>query len=150
MTQKERLVQLIIDSVNGCARNWAEVIADHLLANGVVVIDTDVVSMKNRPLISSVASLPIDEVIDLVKAKEEGRLIVPPCKVGSKVYFADNEHHSAFIGNIVSYSLDAAHLWFNCHYECGLNIWHPIEDFGKTVFLTREEAEKALAERSKE
>lgn len=37
MTQKERLVHLIIDSVNGCARNWAEVIAEHLLANGVIV-----------------------------------------------------------------------------------------------------------------
>ena len=77
-------------------------------------------------------------------------VIVLPCDVGSKVYFADNENHIAFIGNIVSYSLDSAHLWFNCHYKCGLNIWHPIEDFGKTVFLTREEAEKALAERNGE
>ena len=35
--QRERLVELIQASVNGCARNWAEVIADHLLANGVIV-----------------------------------------------------------------------------------------------------------------
>lgn len=34
---KERLVELIQKSVNGCARNWAETIADYLLANGVVV-----------------------------------------------------------------------------------------------------------------
>ena len=32
--QRERLVELVIASVNGCARNWAEVIADYLLANG--------------------------------------------------------------------------------------------------------------------
>lgn len=75
-------------------------------------------------------------------------VIVPPCKVGSEVCFADHENKSAWYGNLVSYSLDAAHLWFNCHYKCGLNMWHPIEDFGKTVFLTREEAEAALAERS--
>ena len=35
--QRERLVELIQASVNGCARNWAETIADYLLANGVVV-----------------------------------------------------------------------------------------------------------------
>ena len=35
--QRERLVELIQASVNGCARNWAEVIADYLLANGVIV-----------------------------------------------------------------------------------------------------------------
>lgn len=37
MTQKERLVELIIQSIDGCARHWAEVIADHLLSNGVIV-----------------------------------------------------------------------------------------------------------------
>ena len=36
---RDRLVELIQESVNGCARNWAEVIADHLIANGVVVRD---------------------------------------------------------------------------------------------------------------
>ena len=35
--ERERLIELIIESVDGCARNWAEVIADHLLANGVRV-----------------------------------------------------------------------------------------------------------------
>lgn len=44
---RERLIKLIINSVSGCARNWAETIADYLLANGI---------------------------------------IVPPCKVGDKVY----------------------------------------------------------------
>lgn len=88
----------------------ASAVADHLLANGV---------------------------------------IVPPCKVGTKVYIAYEEHiNQVFDGSLVSYSLDAAHLWFNCHYTCGLNMWHPIEDLGKTVFLSREDAEKALKERN--
>ena len=34
---RDRLIELIQESVNGCARNWAEVIADYLLANGVIV-----------------------------------------------------------------------------------------------------------------
>lgn len=37
MTEHERLVELIIKSVDGCARHWAEVIADYLLQNGVIV-----------------------------------------------------------------------------------------------------------------
>ena len=35
---KERLVELIQKSVNGCARNWAETIADYLLASGEVLV----------------------------------------------------------------------------------------------------------------
>ena len=64
---------------------WLGIYADYLLANGVVVVDTDVISAENRPLISTIADYPIDEVISLMKAKEEGRIIVPPCKVGDKV-----------------------------------------------------------------
>lgn len=158
MTQKERLVQLIIDSVNGCARNWAEVIADHLLANGVLVIDTDVVSMKNRPLISSVASLPIDEVIDLVKAKEEGRLIVPPCKVGDTVYIVDGTTDGIVEGKITHFEFNiytTPREWITVRGNYPL--FGELEEknridllIGKTVFLTREEAEKALKERNNE
>ena len=32
---KERLVKMIQDSVGGCARHWAEIIADNLIANDV-------------------------------------------------------------------------------------------------------------------
>lgn len=104
MTERERLIELLAD----VGLTHYDTIADHLLANGV---------------------------------------IVPPCKVGQKVYFAGFDSGVCLNGSLVSYCLDAAHLWFNCHYDCGLNYWHPIEDFGKTVFLTKEEAEKALAER---
>ena len=34
---RDRLIELIQNAVNGCARHWAEIIADHLLANGVIV-----------------------------------------------------------------------------------------------------------------
>ena len=35
--ERKRLVKLIQDSVDGCAENWARVIADYLLENGVIV-----------------------------------------------------------------------------------------------------------------
>ena len=34
---RDRLIELIQNAVGGCARHWAEVISDHLLANGVIV-----------------------------------------------------------------------------------------------------------------
>ena len=37
MDMKEKLVNIIQNSVGGCARNWAEIIADGLIANGVTV-----------------------------------------------------------------------------------------------------------------
>ena len=37
MTDREKLIELIQNAVNGCARHWAEIIADYLLANGVIV-----------------------------------------------------------------------------------------------------------------
>ena len=36
MEQRDRLIEIIQNSVGGCARNWAEIIADGLLANGVI------------------------------------------------------------------------------------------------------------------
>lgn len=179
MTQKERLVELIKDEIDcdraGIVPEW---LANHLIANGVLVIDTDVVSMKNRPLISSVASLPIDEVIDLVKAKEEGRLIVPPCKVGQTVYVITNKHpcyackrcsdfchRDCHIENKTELVVRKAKVDAVCFLD-GVNEIHVeiegtknlhrysstfyFHDFGKTVFLSREEAEKALKERNNE
>lgn len=40
MTERERLIELIIASVDGCAERWASRIADHLLTNGVRLIVT--------------------------------------------------------------------------------------------------------------
>ena len=55
MDMKEKLVEIIQDSVGGCARHWAEVIADGLIANGVTVQgDKDInvpikwISVKDR------------------------------------------------------------------------------------------------------
>ncbi len=34
---RDKLIELIQDAVGGCARHWAEIIADHLLKNGVII-----------------------------------------------------------------------------------------------------------------
>ena len=36
---REKLIELIQSAVNGCATYWAGLIADYLIANGVIVLD---------------------------------------------------------------------------------------------------------------
>ena len=88
--------------------------------------------------------------------KDKSRYIELPCKVGQMVFFCDEvydedgkEKFAISAGEVVSFSLQKEGLWAYCRYKSGLSYWHFVENyFGKTVFFTREEAEKALAERS--
>lgn len=116
MTERERLIELLDIAVGDCNLTDTEVkiVADYLLANGVVVL---------------------------------------PCKIGGKLYDAgefffegcscpeiyelqDDEMtiHKRQYGEEYRFTYDSFYIGH--------------DDIGKTVFLSREEAEKALAERS--
>ncbi len=120
-------------------------IADHLLANGVIVLDTSVISPQNRPLITHCADMPMNDILDLVRAKREGGLIVPPCKVGDIIY---GFHHK----NVLPYAVK----WFETDdygdwrlaaiYPPMAPKFYSFTDFGRTAFLTKEEAEAKLKE----
>ena len=116
---RDRLVELI-ESARYWGANTSEEIADRLLAEGV---------------------------------------IVPPCKVGDMVYMPWEYNGQQGIAclkitslaNILDWGWDYGTNFITDDegyaekYNCGR---FRFEDFGKTVFLTREEAEKALTERS--
>ena len=70
-------------------------------------------------------------------------VIVPPCKVGDTVYIP---YLSTVIEKKVC-SIVVQKPFFTV-YCGGTSLRFSEEDFGKTVFLTREDAERALAERS--
>jgi hypothetical protein len=84
--------------------------------------------------------------------------IRPPCKVGTKVFYVNevcdenaNEYLDISVGEVVSFSIQAEGLWAYCRYNDGLTYWHIVDkDFGKEVFLTREEAEQALQRKEDE
>jgi hypothetical protein len=87
-----------------------------------------------------------DELIELAQAKAEGRIVVLPCKVGDTVY-------EPFVGKVYEKTVDriiinrftTPQIWIETKLPFGasrLERWDMA--FGKTVFLTREEAEKAL------
>ena len=65
-----------------------------------------------------------------------------PCKVGTEVYLSDyiDKHHRLkeykFIGNKIAVVIECWEFQGTC------TRW--LDDFGKNIFLTREEAERAL------
>lgn len=78
-------------------------------------------------------------------------VIVPPCKVGTEIFGVfdndDEQRKEIYEGKVLCYSLDENNLlWARMRYKNGLTYWHTIDDFGKTVFLTKEEAEAKLKE----
>lgn len=81
-------------------------------------------------------------------------VIVPPCKVGDTVYVIDYTR----LGNMIfDCTIDEISLYsYGTYYYLNWGLHIPRfkacreNSFGKTVFLTKEEAEKALSERNKE
>lgn len=151
MTERERLIELIQNAVDGCARHWAEVIADHLLANGVIVLDTSSVDVvTNREPIRTAFGMPLDELSDLIRAKQQGNLIVPPCKVGDACYPLPR-YKTPLVERKISRITYSKRNIIIGYYENDGQYRPPLRTriLGEDVFLAREEAEKALAERSK-
>lgn len=118
---RDRLIELLLNSDplherdldDDLADGEIETIADHLIANGV---------------------------------------IVPPCKVGQTVYVISQMRDKRILPFINTYEVTSIEIGKK---KCV--VYHKMDgyikiikqdDFGKTVFLTREEAEKALADRS--
>lgn len=140
MTERKRLIELINEArdeyptvplVNGCKPTFTEFLTEQLLANGV---------------------------------------IVPPCKVGDVVWRIEDAWHLddkatwkyhyekevlEFMVRSISVSCNSKGIWTKkfriCEIKNGKTIDHQrnIEfvDFGKTVFLTKEEAERELERR---
>ena len=88
---------------------------------------------------------------ELAVADKDGRVVVLPCKVGDILWIAGSirrlysaKVRTFFIGKpsgVSGRDNDAGTQMIRTT-ECDV----PMRDFGKTVFLTREEAEKELAE----
>lgn len=98
--------------------------------------------------ITEFEGLPIARLRELAVADQEGRVIVLPCKVGDTVfalldnkskYVSECEVKKIGLGDNIGF---ATIVPVGYSQEYGVSL----RGFGKTFFLTREEAEKALAE----
>mgnify|MGYP006999053053 CR=1 FL=1 len=90
--------------------------------------------------------LPIARLRELADADKDGRVVAPPCKVGQRVFaLLDTDKHISecevkriVLGNEIGF-VDLEPIGARWR-EYGVSL----NGFGKTVFLTREEADKAL------
>lgn len=88
-----------------------------------------------------------ERIRELLKADRDGRLVVLPCKVGDRLYEVTGRKTISvykvkairveLFGLFIEWDIVEGFVWQSLS---GINA----EEIGKTVFLTREEAEKVL------
>lgn len=92
-------------------------------------------------------SMWIKELKSYKDLEEQGLLVRLPCKVGDTVYVPTRTLVSEFkITTIFCDILGTYFYWLFCCGICERTNGFSERDIGKTVFLTREEAEKKLEE----
>ena len=108
----------------------------------------------------------IDKLLEYETAEDEGRLVVLPCSVGDTVWItthpfnvfddfdfyteAQDEIYESYISSIAFYENSNQYRIYAKETRQFIKAYFMESDFGKTVFLTREEAEKALQEMEKD
>ena len=92
------------------------------------------------------SGLTPEQVHELTKAKADGRLVVLPCKVGDSIWLAmcGQIREYIFMGITQQYGYLPSlygRQRFGKYEDVGIAL---VDSIGKTVFLTREAAEKAI------
>lgn len=114
------------------------------------IID-DKVAEVAKTLRRMIQSGEMEHLKELLDAEQEGRLVVLPCKVGQRVWVNGilsvgrcEEHEITSVSVYIGAKTD---IWFNAEmveYRGEARCSFGLDQIGKTVFLTREEAERAL------
>ena len=86
------------------------------------------------------------KIADLLQAEQEGRLVVLPCKVGDTVFdiFGGSVKEETIVSITFLISQSVKHMTIHAENHRGAITELELLRFGKTWFLTREEAEAAL------
>ena len=100
---------------------------------------------KHMVDLETLNNTPISRLVELAEADKDGRVVVPPCKVGDVVYgFHGEKTILPMVAKWIETNTDG---WcIAVQYTPMAPRFYRFSDFGKTVFLTREEAKKALQE----
>ncbi len=94
-------------------------------------------------------AMPLERAQELAQAEKDGRLVVLPCKVGDTVYEA-NKRGFVSIYEVISIHVSSYSILVGWNLVDGIysNLnGFEVSALGKTVFLTRAEAEAALKKR---
>ena len=168
MTDRERLIEIVKNSLikhidKSCC--LAENIVDDLLTEKVTFPPVAFSDNRRERMIELLNGYYEETGLAIVHyfTDDESEMIADyilsdgwirfPCKVGDTVYVISRyytgtwEIYSCTVEYITKYKSNS---FINAVFSRDINFGLNIVEFGKTVFLTREEAEKALAERQRE
>lgn len=102
--------------------------------------------MRDR-LIELIADKWLNGIYDMADHLLANGVILPPCKVGDKIYMLVTRKTTSFeFPNGKMKRVENQHTFVKETYLTKLNFFKVIDDFGKTVFLTKEEAKAKLKE----
>ena len=95
----------------------------------------------------------LDRIRELAQADREGRCVVLPCMIGDTVYVLNHHLGRVFENEVAGFSVgyqsdnrnSVSTVYVGKYGSKTFRRWK-FQQFGKTVFLTREEAEAALKE----
>ena len=95
----------------------------------------------------------LDRLRELAEAERKGRCVVLPCMVGDNVYVLNHHLGRVFENEVAGFSVgyqsdnrnSVSTVYVGKYGSKTFRRWK-FQQFGKTVFLTREEAEAALRE----
>lgn len=117
--------------------------------------NTDLCELELELRQALIRDIPLDRLQEICEAEKDGRCVVLPCKVGDMLYTnfsmqgwylkSKNRQYTVkvvFVG--INDSKEMGYGFMNVKYEKDFMFPVNFSDIGKTVFLTREEAEQAL------
>lgn len=145
----ERLSEKLADVIYDCINAWSQVqedivkkAIDRLAAYEDTGLEPEQI-IRARDTLECFDNIGIKRGNEIVKAEQEGRLVVLPCKVGDTVFFRTYTQNATVDLGVQPHRVIAARCYMIVEGEYA-NVGLPVDQFGKTVFLNREEAEKAL------
>lgn len=161
---KPKLLDLVLNgpALNGVSKDVLRQIIRQLYSALATYEDTgitaeEITATASLPMFVKVASAALgttpDHLRELVDADKDGRLVVLPCKVGEKLWVIGRDNvpreMALEVPDIRTVCTDEDNLCMStCNRKpdgfCAYRLRNDGADVGKTVFLTREEAEKAL------
>ena len=108
-----------------------------------------VLAAKHMVDLETLNNTPISRLVELAEADKDGRVVVLPCKVGQRVFalMDMDKHISECEVKRIGMGNEIGFIGLEPIGARGREYGVALNGFGKTVFLTREEAEKALEER---
>ena len=117
--------------------------SDNVTNGENLIIHTDQV---REDRLNAVHGIHIDRLRELADAEKDGRVVVLPCKVGQRVFalLDTDKHISECEVKQIGLGNEIGFVGIEPIGARGREYGVSINGFGKTVFLTREEAEKAL------